>query len=331
MGRAIPMFARGSGMRLRSSAWVLGLMLVLPLAAARVDEPVAARPVFHFNIEGDDAGPWQEILTAGGFLPGDAESARIVVRDGGTAAAAPLWTERVEQGRFLVLTGDSELARAFGFVPGEKRVRVRSVVDARLERLPIIWQQAVDVPVWATPAEAEVFVRERWSGAPLVAGLRRGAGGVLWLAVGPGRTGHERFPYLLQALRDLGAGPPFRSRRLWAFFDSSYRSRADIAWFARRWRASGLAALHVAAWHYFEPDAERDAWLAQLIEECHRNSIQVYAWLELPHVSEQFWQDHPEWREKTAMLQDAHLDWRKLMNLDGPGLLPRRSPRASSG
>jgi hypothetical protein len=41
----------------------------------------------------------------------------------------------------------------------------------------------------------------------------------------------------------------------------------------------------------------------------------VYAWIELPHVSGQFWRAHPEWREKTALLQDAQLDWRKLMNL----------------
>ena len=41
----------------------------------------------------------------------------------------------------------------------------------------------------------------------------------------------------------------------------------------------------------------------------------VYAWVELPHVSEKFWADHPEWRERTAVLQDAQLDWRKLMNL----------------
>ena len=52
-----------------------------------------------------------------------------------------------------------------------------------------------------------------------------------------------------------------------------------------------------------------------LIDACHRNGIQVYAWFELPHVSEKFWDDHPEWREKTALLQDAQLDWRKLMNL----------------
>ena len=32
-------------------------------------------------------------------------------------------------------------------------------------------------------------------------------------------------------------------------------------------------------------------------------------------MSEKFWNEHPQWREKTAVLQDAQLDWRKLMNL----------------
>ena len=92
--------------------------------------------------------------------------------------------------------------------------------------------------------------------------------------------------------------------------------RADVEYFAERWRQAGIAALHVAAWHFYEPDAERDRYLRSLIEACHRRGILLYAWLELPHVSEKFWNDHPEWREKTAVLQDAHLDWRKLMNLN---------------
>ena len=104
-------------------------------------------------------------------------------------------------------------------------------------------------------------------------------------------------------------------RRLWAFFDSSYRSRVDLDYFAARWRAAGIGALHVAAWHYWERDPQADEYLRKLIEACHRHAIPVYAWLELPHVSEKFWDDHPEWREKTALLQDAQLDWRKLMNL----------------
>ena len=63
---------------------------------------------------------------------------------------------------------------------------------------------------------------------------------------------------------------------------------------------------------------ESDEYLRRLIEACHRKAILVYVWLELPHVSEKFWDEHPEWREKTAILQDAQLDWRKLMNLNNP-------------
>jgi hypothetical protein len=91
-----------------------------------------------------------------------------------------------------------------------------------------------------------------------------------------------------------------------------------VDYLAKRWRESGVGVLHVAAWHNVEPDAGRDEYLKRLIEACHRNAILVYAWLELPHVSEQFWADHPAWREKTAMGQDAQLDWRKLMNLQNP-------------
>jgi hypothetical protein len=33
---------------------------------------------------------------------------------------------------------------------------------------------------------------------------------------------------LIHALADLGVEPPFRSNRLWAFFDYSYRMRVDV-------------------------------------------------------------------------------------------------------
>ena len=199
-------------------------------------------------------------------------------------------------------------------------------------KLRIVWEKPLELPVFEIPKEARVFARERWQDAPLMAGFRRGAGAVLWVAAPLGPHGYERFPYISQALADLGLDPPFRSDRLWAFFDSSYRSRVDLDYFAARWRAAGISALHVAAWHYWERDPQADEYLRQLIEACHRHAISVYAWLELPHVSEKFWDEHPEWREKTALLQDAQLDWRKLMNLtnrDGVRRGVRR--RARSG
>jgi hypothetical protein len=283
-------------------------MALLTAAAAQA----AGLP--YFSVLSDDAGAWPEILSSIGLQRQPAAVARVVVVRAG-AAASPEWSSRVEQGAILVLEGESPLAEMFGFRPGNQKVRVNSLTDVHNPKLSIVWEKGLDLPVFEIPPGAQVFARERWTGAPLTAGLRRGAGAVLWVAAAPGERGYERFPYLPNALCDLGMDPPFRSDRLWAFFDSSYRLRVDLDYFAERWRKSGIAALHVAAWHFYDPDPERDQYLAKLIEACHREGILVYAWLELPHVSENFWADHPEWREKTALLQDAQLDWRKLMNL----------------
>jgi hypothetical protein len=270
------------------------------------------------HMVGAEPGSWPQILGSVGFAAGSPGKTEIFVVRAGEAAPHEDWPSKVERGAYLILEGASEVARSFGFEAGPGRVRVLSMEDVLSPRAGIVWERAEEVPVFRVPSEAAVLARERWTGAPLVAGLKRGAGGVLWVALPPGQRGYERFPYLFQALSKLGLSPPFRSNRLWAFFDSSYRTRADTEYLAERWRAAGIRGLHVAAWHFYEPEREMDAYLRGLIESCHQRGILVYAWLELPHVSEKFWTDHPAWREKTALLQDAHLDWRKLMNLADP-------------
>jgi len=277
---------------------------------------VQANPRFAFHVIGDDPGGWPELLSSMGLTNGSGGGASVVVAPHGTDLPYAEWSARVDHGVILILEGESPLAAAFGFRPGtQARVTVRSVEDLRAPDLRIVWEKSLDLPVVEISAETRVFARERWQKAPLIAGYRKGEGAVLWVAASPGPRGYERFPYLPQALFDLGLEPPFRSARLWAFFDSAYRARIDVDYFAQRWRASGISALHVAAWHFWERDPQSDEYLRRLIDACHRNAIQVYAWLELPHVSEKFWDQHPEWREKTALQQDAQLDWRKLMNL----------------
>lgn len=285
--------------------WALSLWVVASLHAG---------PRFSFFVADEGASGWKELLASMGFVSGAALDAGVIVA--GSNAPAASWAGRVESGTILVLEGDSPLAAAFGFRnSGKPPVPVRSVEDPAAPELRIVWEKPAEVPQFEMPPDAKVFARERWQKTPLVAGIRKGAGAVLWVAVPPGAHGYERFPLLPHALKDLGLEPPFRSRRIWAFFDSAYRARVDLDYFAERWRAAGISALHVAAWHYWERDPQNDEYLRQLIDACHRNAIQVYAWLELPHVSEKFWDQHPEWREKTALLQDAQLDWRKLINL----------------
>lgn len=285
---------------------------VLLLFLVMVSLPAAT---FTYHIAGDDPGPWPQILSSIGLAHAAGGPANLFIVRTVAPGSVPQWLQRIEQGGIVVVEGENELTAALGFKPGNKHVLIRSIVDQRAPKLPIVWESGVETPVFETPKEARIFAYERWDHAPVMASVRRGAGAALWIATAPGKEGYERFPYILQALRDLGVEPPFRSQRLWAFFDGAYRSRVDLDYFAKRWRAAGIGALHVAGWHYYESDPENDAYLGRLIEACHRQAIVVYVWLELPHVSEQFWADHPEWREKTALLQDAQLDWRKLMNL----------------
>ena len=116
----------------------------------------------------------------------------------------------------VVLEGPSELAAALGFKPGTKRVAVHSIVDQRAPKLSIVWETPLEIPVFDLPKDATVLAAERWDHAPVMVALHRGSGAVLWIAAPPGKEGYERFPYLLQALHDLGVTPPFRSQRLWA-------------------------------------------------------------------------------------------------------------------
>jgi hypothetical protein len=286
------------------------LLLAVPLQAATLP---------YFSVLSDDPGAWPEILSSVGFQRQPAGVAHIFVARPG-AAASTEWPARVDRGSVLILEGESSLADLFGFRRNNRvdPIKVQSLTDIHRSTLPIIWEKGLELPVFDIPETAQVFSRERWTGRPLAAGFKHGQGAVLWIATTPGERGYERFPYILNALTDLGVDPPFRSNRLWAFFDSAYRTRADLDYLAVRWRKAGIAALQVAAWHNFEPNPESDAFLTKLIETCHREGILVYAWFELPHVSEKFWADHPDWREKTASGQDAHLDWRKLMNLRNP-------------
>ncbi len=269
-----------------------------------------------FQVNGADPAAWTRILGAVGIprAPDASTTSAIIVIGGDTRADVT----SIASDRIVILEGTGPSAQAVGFSPRAESLPVRQIEDTHAPAMQTIWEQPVTVPVMNVPADFQVFASEKWKHAPVLAGKRTEHGAILWLATSPGACGFERYPYLMHALVDLGLELPLRTNGLWAFFDSSYRIRADVDYLARRWRQAGFSALHVAAWHNMDPDPAQDAYLKKLIEACHRNAILVYAWLELPHVSEKFWGEHPQWREKTALGQDAQLDWRKLMNLQNP-------------
>lgn len=245
------------------------------------------------------------------------EDATAIVVPAGTAVDPQQIVARVEQGALLITERDSPLARKLGLAFDGREVEVTQVEDALNPRVAVVWEKPVKIVAPSLPANAKVLVKEKWSGAPLMILFPYGKGRVLFLAAE--LQGYSRFPYFVHALMtECQVTPPFRNPRLHAFFDYGYRTGVDLDYFAQRWRRQGVVALHVSAWQFWDRGKDRDEYLAKLIAACHRNGVLVYAWFEFPHVSEKVWQDHPNWREKTATLADAHLDWRALINLLDP-------------
>jgi hypothetical protein len=198
-------YVRGSGMR--------SVIRAALFAAAAAVLPAAGLP--YYSVLSDDAGAWPAILSSIGLQRQPAGVSRIFVARTG-APASPEWKALVEQGDLLILEGESSLAEMFGFRPTKEQVKVTSLADVHRPGLAIVWEKGLELPVYGLPSGAQVFAKERWNGAPLLAGLRMKAGAVLWVAAPPGERGCERFPYLLSALSDLGLEPPFRTSRLWA-------------------------------------------------------------------------------------------------------------------
>lgn len=216
------------------------------------------------------------------------------------------------------LSGHSPEAAAAGIESTPAKLRIQYLRDSTNPKLPIIWEKPVDTNAARLSPAWHIQASERWTGQPALAWRNDDGTITVWTATPIGSEGYERYPFLPQALLAAGLLPPASSRNLWAFFDAGYRQRADVDFLAARWRQSGISAIHVTSWQFDEADAPMAAWLENLIRACHRNLIHVYAWVELPHVSNQFWDQYPQCREKTAAGTDAQLDWRRLINLVNP-------------
>jgi hypothetical protein len=226
----------------------------------------------------------------------------------------------VENGAVLVSEGITPLSEKLGVRAGTPTT-VRHLTETAYSDIEITWEKEERVTPLQAPEGTQVLNYESGSRAPVTCLISRGRGKCLLLAaeLDPVKgEGYARFPYFLHELQRAGIHFTFRSNRLSAFFDYGYRYNESPDRLAQVWRAIGIQDLHVGTWNFFDGDPVADKYLKQLIEACHRNGILVYGWLELPHVSTEFWKEHPEWREKTANGKDAHVDWRYVMNLNDP-------------
>lgn len=268
-----------------------------------------------FELRGTVPG-WDAVLRSLGQVPAQSGKPQTIWM-GGSEDPNPTQA-LLDSGALILIEGHSTLAAHFGITSSDAMVTIRQIRDLASPDLPIVWESEQAVPRAKLEQTWEVRAKDRWTGAPALAIRKFAKGSILWTATPIGLSGYERYPFLPQALLAAGLKGLVRGTGLWAFFDAGYRQRADLTYLVAQWKLAGLGAIHVTSWQFDGAEPERAKWLANLIALCHENLIQVYAWVELPHVSERFWLDHPECRERTASGMEASLDWRRLINLVNP-------------
>ena len=270
--------------------------------------------VFGFDTEQRELGKRREFSLAGFDL--------LIVPE---AAANEMMTverntvlEFVENGGTLITDGRSELAEKLGVRFLAQALYVSKVRELAMPLPAYAWNPpAVVNPFRADGAQA--LCLDDASGQPLavVKGLGRGRALYFGTQLDPFTPfGISRFPYFPYYLKNvLPLSFPVRRANLEFYFDPGLRPLVSWERLVRRWRLSGVKIIYLAAWHFY-PRYRFD--YDYFISLCHGHGIAVYAWFELPQVSPLFWEEHPEWREKTAAGDDARVGWRYAMNLARP-------------
>jgi uncharacterized protein YdaL len=226
----------------------------------------------------------------------------------------------VGRGGRLVLEGESPLAQSLGIRSEGRSLKVRTVDELVYGTEAMVWNPAADVTRFSLPNAAAVYARDQVSELPVatLGVLERGRFLYLGARLDPqSRLGYARYPYFVHYLRDaFQVNLPAQRGQLELYFDPALSKRQGAEdRLAEQWRKLGVRAIYVAAYQFWPKWSYN---YQHLVDVCHKNGILVYAWFELPHVSVKFWEEHPQWRAKTATGADGHVGWRYHMDLDIP-------------
>jgi hypothetical protein len=126
----------------------------------------------------------------------------------------------------------------------------------------------------------------------------------------------QYLPFLAQAIVDeLHVAPSLEADNLCVYVDAGGEPKVDPAVVVAQLKSWSVREVHLGAFYGSEGFRE---FVPRFIAAAHQEGIAVYAWLEYPMVSTEFWIEHPQWREVTANGRPAIMDWRYHMALEDP-------------
>jgi hypothetical protein len=222
----------------------------------------------------------------------------------------------VHSGANLIFDGVTSLKDIFDITVNKSAVTVTKVHDLTFTENKLYWTSPCDVtPIDTLRNKHKVLCVDDSTHSPLALYGKFGQGKFIYFAplFDPVTDkGYSRFPFLIETIGLAFEIKPITERRAAEmYFDPGERpDSSNVDTLAKWWKTCKVKRIFAAGWYY-----DSDYNYAALLKACHENGILVYCWLETPMISTNFWNKHPEWREKTVFQKDAHIDWRYLMNL----------------
>jgi hypothetical protein len=231
-----------------------------------------------------------------------------------------LLMRELERGNiYLVTSGFTLIASRLGIEKTDRNLRVAFLRDNYFSNVAMRWRPSQTVSHFEAPGNASYIYEDVATGSPLVISSQIGKGRFIFLNLPPESDvagNKDPYPYLMTHIfRSFRLFPLIRNKKAEIYFNPAEREDISIETLIKDWRRSGVSSIYVTGWQVF-PEWTYD--YAHLIRLAHTNGMLVYAWFELPFVNEKFWLEHPRWRERNALGQDAVIDWRKPMGLGDP-------------
>jgi hypothetical protein len=224
-----------------------------------------------------------------------------------------LISQFVANGGNIILEGPSELAEKVGIRVKDSSKTVKNIKDEYFPGVPVTWPRSEIC--YGFEADVE-YVTEYSSddGTAVVASGEYGDGMYLFFASpfsDERGTDGNRYPFFLDMVeRVFDLWPVVKNGNLEVYYDPGTREEIEPEDLVRLWKSNGVRIVHIGAWVNLS-----DIDYGYLVKLLHNNGILAYAWFDLPFVSDQFWNEHPEWREMTAAETQAKVGWRYLMNM----------------
>ncbi len=127
-----------------------------------------------------------------------------------------------------------------------------------------------------------------------------------------------RMPYLASTLEsEFGVQPIAERMDIDLYVDPDLLGSTSSKELSIKWAQAGIRRIYLSAWKDDRENLDRFDYVS-FVDTMQRRGIEVYAWLEWPHVNRSFWNLHPNCRERTADMGYARIFWREHVALEVP-------------